>query len=256
MVLKICTEPIRTPSLFGGVPAGFDPWFQRAVMRDPALRFQSARELADELKKACEGAVTDDVQAAALATSKTEWLDTGRVGLDQSGAVRPDTGGALSRTAAPDTTQTVRTRSNAPWIFASVAVVAVAGSAAAYLVLTAPESGANDAAAAASSLLAQTTGSAPVDPAIAASTSSLALAVTPRPILQPDAGASKAAKAKEPVVAAATSTEAPTPVARRPRREPGRPSPEPARPSPPPVKAPPAPGPKPSPFDDLLKSRK
>ena len=49
LVLAICTTPTPVPSRFGPVPPGFDEWFVRATQRDPARRFQSAREMAEEL---------------------------------------------------------------------------------------------------------------------------------------------------------------------------------------------------------------
>jgi len=53
LTLVICTEPVPQPSSLGPVPAGFDAWFERAVRRDPNERFQTARELAEELRRVC-----------------------------------------------------------------------------------------------------------------------------------------------------------------------------------------------------------
>jgi serine/threonine-protein kinase len=55
LTLVICTEPVPLPSSLGPVPAGFDTWFERAVMREPAFRFQTAREFAEELRRVCSG---------------------------------------------------------------------------------------------------------------------------------------------------------------------------------------------------------
>ena len=49
LVLKIIVEPLPVPSRIAEVPPGFDAWWARAMERDPAARFQSARELADAL---------------------------------------------------------------------------------------------------------------------------------------------------------------------------------------------------------------
>jgi serine/threonine-protein kinase len=49
LMLKIMIEPIPVPSTVAPVPPGFDAWWARAVARDPAQRFQSARELAEAL---------------------------------------------------------------------------------------------------------------------------------------------------------------------------------------------------------------
>ncbi|MBI4705826.1 MAG: serine/threonine protein kinase [Deltaproteobacteria bacterium] len=50
LLMKIMTFPIPVPShVAGGVPAGFDAWWQRASQREPAYRFQSAKELVETL---------------------------------------------------------------------------------------------------------------------------------------------------------------------------------------------------------------
>ncbi len=51
LVLSICVRDIPVPSSVASVPPGFDAWFAKAVSRDPELRFQSARELADTLRE-------------------------------------------------------------------------------------------------------------------------------------------------------------------------------------------------------------
>jgi serine/threonine-protein kinase len=51
LVLAICTLPTPVPSRTGPVPPGFDEWFVRGTQRDPARRFQSAREMAEELER-------------------------------------------------------------------------------------------------------------------------------------------------------------------------------------------------------------
>jgi eukaryotic-like serine/threonine-protein kinase len=49
LFMAICTLPIPAPSSVAPVPRGFDEWFARATHRDPALRFDSARALAEAL---------------------------------------------------------------------------------------------------------------------------------------------------------------------------------------------------------------
>ncbi|MCH2110316.1 MAG: protein kinase, partial [Polyangiaceae bacterium] len=49
LVLQICVREIPRPSDRAEVPEGFDSWFARAVARAPEERFQSARELSEEL---------------------------------------------------------------------------------------------------------------------------------------------------------------------------------------------------------------
>jgi serine/threonine-protein kinase len=51
LALKICVEALPVPSRLGPVSPEFDAWFARACARDPAQRFQSAREAADELRR-------------------------------------------------------------------------------------------------------------------------------------------------------------------------------------------------------------
>ena len=59
LALKICAEAPPVPSRLGPVSPAFDAWFARATARDPTARFSSARDAADELRRACgvEGAV-------------------------------------------------------------------------------------------------------------------------------------------------------------------------------------------------------
>jgi serine/threonine-protein kinase len=52
LVLQICTQPLPVPSELAALPPKFDAWFTQALARDPAERFQSARELADALRQA------------------------------------------------------------------------------------------------------------------------------------------------------------------------------------------------------------
>jgi serine/threonine-protein kinase len=49
LFMRIIVHPLPVPSQVARVPRGFDAWWLRAASRDPALRFQSARELADAL---------------------------------------------------------------------------------------------------------------------------------------------------------------------------------------------------------------
>ncbi len=50
VLVKICTAPLPVPSAIAPeLPPAFDAWFAHALAREPENRFQSARELADEL---------------------------------------------------------------------------------------------------------------------------------------------------------------------------------------------------------------
>ncbi len=52
----IATQPIPVPSkIRADLPVKFDEWFKHALERDPAKRFQTAKELADTLKDALLG---------------------------------------------------------------------------------------------------------------------------------------------------------------------------------------------------------
>lgn len=54
LVLRITVRPLPVPSQFAPVAAGFDSWFERAMAREPASRFASARELVETLRDALE----------------------------------------------------------------------------------------------------------------------------------------------------------------------------------------------------------
>ncbi len=50
LLIKIVTQPAPVPSqVCAGIPDGFDAWWARASQRDPAYRFQSAKELVEAL---------------------------------------------------------------------------------------------------------------------------------------------------------------------------------------------------------------
>jgi serine/threonine protein kinase len=53
LLIQIIVTPLPIPSQFGPVPTGFDTWWLRAASRDPAQRFQTAREFADSLALVC-----------------------------------------------------------------------------------------------------------------------------------------------------------------------------------------------------------
>lgn len=54
IVLKVCVEPLPLASSFNpGVPEGLDAWFLRACHREPAKRFQTVEEMAEQLCRVC-----------------------------------------------------------------------------------------------------------------------------------------------------------------------------------------------------------
>lgn len=61
LVLTICVRSISVPSAIAPVPEGFDAWFAKAVERDPAARFQTAREMALALLKVVEAESVDGI---------------------------------------------------------------------------------------------------------------------------------------------------------------------------------------------------
>jgi hypothetical protein len=86
LALKICAEAPPVPSRLGPVSPEFDAWFARATARDPAARFSSAREAADELRRACsvEGAVRPVGAEATRAPGQVQTAST--AGLARSSA--------------------------------------------------------------------------------------------------------------------------------------------------------------------------
>jgi serine/threonine-protein kinase len=53
LLMKIIVNPLPVPSQLADVPIGFDAWWAKAASRDPAARFQSAKEFADALGLVC-----------------------------------------------------------------------------------------------------------------------------------------------------------------------------------------------------------
>jgi len=56
VLVQICAKPIPVPSSFASTPPALDTWFLRATTREPEGRYQSAKELAEELRKALASA--------------------------------------------------------------------------------------------------------------------------------------------------------------------------------------------------------
>jgi hypothetical protein len=57
LLVKIIISPLPVPSLLVNAPPRFDAWWRRAAAREPAERFQSAKELSDALAVALADAV-------------------------------------------------------------------------------------------------------------------------------------------------------------------------------------------------------
>jgi serine/threonine-protein kinase len=61
LLVKIIVSPIPMPSQVApGLPPGLDRWWERAASRDPAGRFQTAKEFSDSLLSAVDQAPLDD----------------------------------------------------------------------------------------------------------------------------------------------------------------------------------------------------
>jgi serine/threonine-protein kinase len=77
LAMKISLGRAEVPSSAAAVPAGFDAWFARAINVDPAARFQSATQLAQELAALTIGdGVESKVAAPRLAFASTQKLDS------------------------------------------------------------------------------------------------------------------------------------------------------------------------------------
>lgn len=83
LLMQICVKPIPPPSSFApDLPKGADAFFERALRRDPAERFQSAREMGAAFAELARGrmalgalgAVSTMVPGSALQPAKTEAL--------------------------------------------------------------------------------------------------------------------------------------------------------------------------------------
>ncbi|HMA93647.1 MAG TPA: serine/threonine-protein kinase, partial [Polyangiaceae bacterium] len=66
LLLSICTENPPAPSQVAPVPLGFDTWFARCTVKDPAGRFESIREAAVELCRS----VGSDATASRFSASR------------------------------------------------------------------------------------------------------------------------------------------------------------------------------------------
>lgn len=94
LIMQICASPIPVPSAIAPVPPGFDAWWARATEREPAARFQSARELATTLR-----AVLGDDEAAPRPGSRDQ--ATGAAGAAADGVPATGTFGGAPVAQAP-----------------------------------------------------------------------------------------------------------------------------------------------------------
>lgn len=83
---SVTVDPLPIPShVTPGVPTGFDAWFGLACARDPAMRFQTANELAVALRAACRDSGDGEARTPGAAKGAPAFAPT-----------EPDTGLALA----------------------------------------------------------------------------------------------------------------------------------------------------------------
>lgn len=138
LLVKICTVELPVPSQVAPwCPPGFDAWFARAMQRDPALRFNSAQELAEQLMLVCgivpmrQAQISSHEAYHRVSTPQPASLLAGHTSAEAvvEGTTAPrvgDTGGAFAQTRNPD-----RSRRNVYWaVGGGVALLAILATAA------------------------------------------------------------------------------------------------------------------------------
>jgi serine/threonine-protein kinase len=230
LIVAICTAPMAAPSsLVPDLPPGVDAFFERALARDPALRFQSAREMAAAFAEVVTG--TTDAPTPEPRSPRRELVSHATVELSTSDLL-PVTA-TVSNTSEPSVDRRAHTLTlpGAPQSFPSLSAEAIVPRRRRALVWVGVGCGVLMTIAGALALVDQTA-AAP-------------LAVASPPPTQP---ATASATPAEP----AASTEAPAAVAPAPSARPqpvrtgnrAAPPPLPRPPSPPPPHRTPSPVPK------------
>ena len=87
LLVKIIVSDIPVPSTYGPVPSGFDAWWRRASARDPAARFQTAKEFADSLALVCQVSQVSGVMDRGVLGGGS--LGSPALGQSQPGASSP-----------------------------------------------------------------------------------------------------------------------------------------------------------------------
>jgi len=130
LAIMICTQAIPAASSLGATPPALDAWFAKALARAPQDRFQSVREFADGLRRACgiEGQPVPNANASAAypaqpgAPMATGGSPVSRTGTAVSNGMGPQvssqTANAMAHT--PPIT-TVTKKSSSAGIFAALA---------------------------------------------------------------------------------------------------------------------------------------
>jgi serine/threonine-protein kinase len=210
LFMKIMTDPLPVPSQIAPVPASFDAWWQRAAARDPAQRFQSARELSDGLAVALgmSGASPEMGGQTALLPGAHSFPPAPSAALGTT-PMGPQTASAV----AVPTAAGKAPRSNTIAIAGGVGVLAVAGAAAAFFLLRGPDkpaAGVATAAPARADVTATASASASDAPTVAPAPASALPAVEPTPSASASSVPSVAVSTAKPAVPQKPSGKAPS----------------------------------------------
>ena len=119
LILKICMLPLPVPSEHATVTKAFDAWFARGANREPALRFESARELAETLRVALGVTANDSQTPLAMQSTMLPNFPP------RNSLVHGGTNTNLSLSAAPAVTEAQPRRSRA-WLYAALSAAMVA----------------------------------------------------------------------------------------------------------------------------------
>ena len=200
LLIKIMVEEMPVPSRYGWVPPGFDAWWARAASRNPAARFQSAKEFADSLALVCQVS-----QASGLTDPGSVSRDPlqrppppGPMAAPPAGTMTPS---PVSRTFSPErtgdrTAGTVERKSRVGLIVAlSIATWLLVGG----VLFAAYESRHSHASAAAVPALGATAGDTTSPPPVAATAPAAAGPATPA--TASSTGSTVAAAASTPLAA-------------------------------------------------------
>ncbi len=119
-----------TPPSSYGLPQAFDGFFARAFARQPEARFQSAKELSDELRRLVGVGSSVNEPATVMTGTAAETLASGEQGLGGGG---PRTVTAVASVVRPpDATPRKTGKSRAPWLVLPVLGLVAAASLAAW----------------------------------------------------------------------------------------------------------------------------
>lgn len=217
--LKICAEPIPSPSRFADVPAGFDDWFHKCVHRDRELTFASAREAAEALRAALQTnggqptASPDGVRERDFVLAETALLEAAEV----------FTGAPVS--AASNTAS----RSRKTWVATGLLALGAAAIVGYLKVNAGPDQGSTVAPGASASPKATASPAHPITD-LAASASANPELTVPAEVVNPTAAVSAAAVAGSLPMSPPSR---PKPAIRAARALRGAPAPAPVAPQPP-----------------------